>query len=43
MERVKEHLSGNIAVSDHIANCNVCKNTNNLANDFKIVKQCYNK
>ena len=26
VERVKEHLKGKTAVSDHNSNCNVCKN-----------------
>ena len=29
VERTKEHLKGKTAVSDHISNCNVCKNLKN--------------
>ena len=36
VERVKEHLKGNTAVSDHISNCNICKNKNITVNNFGI-------
>ena len=40
IEKVKEHLLGRTAVSDHIVNCNDCKNEKLSANNFKILKQC---
>ena len=43
VERVKEHLKGNTAVSDHISNCNICKNKNITVNNFEILKKWRNK
>ena len=36
VRRVKEHLKGNTAVSDHISNCDVCRNKNITVNNFGI-------
>ena len=36
IERAKEHLGGRTAVSDHIINCNNCKNEKLFVNNFKI-------
>ena len=41
MERFKEHLRTNAAVSGH--SCNVCKNTKKTTNDLKIITQCHSK
>ena len=38
VERIKEHLKGKTSVSDHISNCNVCKNEKITANNFGILK-----
>ena len=43
VERVKEHLKGNKAVSDHISNCDICRNKNITVNNFGILKKCRNK
>ena len=43
VERIKEHLKGKTSVSDHISNCNVCKNEKITANNFGILKECRNK
>ena len=43
VERIKEHLKGKTAVSDHISNCNVCKNEKITVNNFGILKECRNK
>ena len=43
VERVKEHLKGKTAVSDHISNCNTCKNKKLTVNNFGILKKCKNK
>ena len=43
VERVKEHLKGKTAVSDHISNCNICKNERITVNNFGILKECRNK
>ena len=43
LERIKEHLKGKTAVSDHISNCNVCKNEKTTVNNFGILKECRNK
>ena len=43
IERVKEHLKGKTAVSDHISNCKVCKNERLTVNNFDILKECRNK
>ena len=42
-ERVKEHLRGRTAVSDHIINCNTCKNEKLSVKNFMILKECKNK
>ena len=42
-ERVKEHLSGNTAVSDHIANCNMCSANKITISDFEILRKCRTK
>ena len=42
-ERVKEHVRGGTAVSDHIANCKECDQKGVTINDFKILKRCRNK
>ena len=43
VERVKEHLKGKTAVSDHISNCNICKNEKITVYNFGILKECRNK
>lgn len=42
-ERVKEHLRGGTAVSDHISNCDTCKNTKINLEHFTILKRCRTK
>ena len=42
-ERVKEHLRGRTAVSDHIINCNTCKNEKLSVKNFMVLKECKNK
>ena len=42
IERVKEHLKGEAAVSDHINNCNICKDERTTVNNFDILKECRN-
>ena len=43
IERVKEHLKGKTAVSDHISNCNICKDERITVNNFSSLKECRNK
>ena len=43
VEILKEHLKGKTTVSDHISNCNICKNENITVNNFRILKECTNK
>ena len=42
-ERVKEHLDGGTAVSDHISNCSACNSNNISIDDFKILRSCRTK
>ena len=41
VEKVKEHLKVKVAVSNHISNCNICKNEIITVNNFGILKECY--
>ena len=43
VERAKENSRGKTAVSDHISNCNVCKNEKTTVNSFGILKKCKDK
>ena len=43
IERVKEHLKGKTAVSDHISNCDVCKNERISVDNFGILRECTSK
>ena len=36
VEKVKEHLKVKVAVSNHISNCNICKNEIITVNNFEI-------
>ena len=42
VERVKEHLKGKTAVSDHISNFNVYKNEKTTVNNFGFLKEFEN-
>ena len=42
-ERVKEHLSGKTAISDHISVCATCKTKRITIEDFEILKCCRSK
>ena len=42
-ERVKEHLSGNTAVSDHISVCKTCSARRITIDDFEVLKSCRSK
>ena len=42
-ERVKEHLSGGTAVSDHISNCSACNGNKISIADFQILRSCRTK
>ena len=37
VERVKEHLKSKTAISDHISNCNICRNERITINNFGIL------
>ena len=40
-ERIAEHRNGkDSAVFDHIYSCTSCQNTNNIADQFEVLKQC---
>ena len=42
-ERVKEHLGGKTAVSDHISNCTMCSSSHVTIEDFDILRRCRTK
>ena len=42
-ERVKEHLSGNTAISDHISECKTCSAKRITIDDFEVLKCCRSK
>ena len=39
-ERYLEHVRGESAVSDHIANCNACEHKGVTLDDFRVLKRC---
>ena len=41
-ERVKEHLSGKTAVSDHISTCATCNGKGVSIDNFEVLKRCRN-
>ena len=40
LERVKDHLRGNTAVSDHVSTCSGCSTNGVSINNFEILKRC---
>ena len=42
-ERMKEHLKGKSAVSDHIAACKHCSENGVSLNNFEVIKRCRNR
>ena len=42
-ERVKEHLRGGTAVSDHIAYCSRCTSSRITIDDFRVLRKCHTK
>ena len=42
-ERIKEHVSGQSAISDHITVCTYCDQNGVTINNFKILKRCRTK
>ena len=41
-ERVKEHLGGKTAVSDHVGTCETCNGEGVSINNFDVLKKCRN-
>lgn len=39
-ERIKEHVSGSTAISDHISICTICNDEGVTIDDFQIIKRC---